>query len=147
MEFVKIREYILTTLITFSSLQGVNAHCQVPCGIYDDSARVKSMQEDAETVSKAVKMLTALTEDSELAAQNQRVRWVLNKELHAQRIIETISNYFLTQRVKVTQEDYEERLKKHHAVIVAAMNVKQQIDVETVKALNLAILELKGYYK
>ena len=32
----------------------LNAHCQVPCGIYDDHARVEAMAEDAATVIKAV---------------------------------------------------------------------------------------------
>lgn len=29
------------------------AHCQVPCGIYDDHARVAAMLEDAATVEKS----------------------------------------------------------------------------------------------
>ena len=27
-----------------------NAHCQIPCGIYDDHARVQAMLEDAATI-------------------------------------------------------------------------------------------------
>ena len=30
-----------------------------------------------------------------------------------------MSDYYLTQRVKASQEDYTERLVKHHTVIVA----------------------------
>ena len=52
----------------------------------------------------------------------------MNKEQHAQNIIDSISDYFLTQRVKASQEDYAERLQKHHAVIVAAMRAKQNAD-------------------
>ncbi|MGD8467739.1 MAG: superoxide dismutase [Ni] [Desulfobacterales bacterium] len=40
----------------------------------------------------------------------------MNKEKHAQQIISTISDYFLTQRVKPSQKDYTERLLKHHRV-------------------------------
>jgi len=36
-----------------------SAHCQVPCGIYDDHARIHAMQEDASTIAKAVKKLNA----------------------------------------------------------------------------------------
>lgn len=36
----------------------------------------------------------------------------MNKESHAQNIIVTISEYFLTQRVKSSQEDYKEQLVK-----------------------------------
>ena len=63
----------------------------------------------------------------------------MNKEQHAQRIIATISDYFLTQRVKAKQEDYTERLRKHHAVIVAAMRAKQNVDADVVAELESAV--------
>jgi nickel superoxide dismutase len=70
----------------------------------------------------------------------------MNKESHAQNVIATISDYFLTQRVKSSQDDYAERLQKHHAVIVAAMKVKQNADMEYVEALEASIRELLPYY-
>jgi nickel superoxide dismutase len=100
------------------------AHCQIPCGIYDDHARVQSMLEDAATVEKSVNLISELSGKTDTQSQNQLVRWVMNKEKHAQNIISTVSDYFLTQRVKSNQEDYAERLIKHHAVIVAAMKAK-----------------------
>lgn len=122
------------------------AHCQVPCGIYDDHARVKAMLEDAETVAKAGKMLDELAGKSDAQSLNQITRWVSNKESHAQKIIETISDYFLTQRVKPDQKDYTERLEKHHAVILAAMKSKQNADPKYAKTLSDAISALAGYY-
>lgn len=122
------------------------SHCQVPCGIYDDHARVKAMFEDAATTRKAVKLLAELSGKTDPQSNNQLVRWVMNKEDHAQNIIATISDYFLTQRVKSSQEDYVERLKKHHAVIVAAMKVKQNADMKYVVDLEAAITALAGYY-
>ena len=53
----------------------------------------------------------------------------MNKVTHAQNIIAPISDYFLTQRVKSSQEDYTDRLVKHHTVIVAAMKAKQNADM------------------
>ena len=47
-----------SNLITSTQLQ---AHCQVPCGIYDDHARVQSMLEDSATVGKAVQMIGELS--------------------------------------------------------------------------------------
>lgn len=126
--------------------QQAAAHCQVPCGIYDDHARVKAMLEDAETVAKAVKMMAELQGKTDVQSQNQMVRWVVNKEKHAQNVIATISDYFLTQRVKSSQKDYVERLKKHHAVIVAAMKAKQKSDAKTADALKTAINGLLTYY-
>ena len=122
------------------------AHCQIPCGIYDDYARVKSMMEDALTVEKSIRMMAELAGKADAQSQNQMVRWVMNKEKHSQNIIAQISDYFLTQRVKSDQKDYEERLKKHHAVIVAAMKAKQNTGMEYAKALNNSIKVLKSYY-
>ncbi|MCB1772005.1 MAG: superoxide dismutase, Ni [Gammaproteobacteria bacterium] len=126
--------------------QGVQAHCQIPCGIYDDHARVMAMLEDAATVEKAVKLIGELSGKTDAQSQNQIVRWVVNKEQHAQKIIATISDYFLTQRVKADQGDYVERLTKHHAVIVAAMKAKQNADMAYVTTLKGSIEALLPYY-
>ncbi|MGB0184763.1 MAG: superoxide dismutase [Ni] [Opitutales bacterium] len=122
------------------------AHCQVPCGIYDDPARVTSMLEDAATVQKAVTSLASLAGKTDAQSINQSARWVQNKELHAQRIIETISNYFLTQRVKPGQDDYATRLARHHAVILAAMKAKQNASADAAQVLRESIQALRAYY-
>ncbi len=70
------------------------AHCQVPCGIYDDHMRVMSMLEDAATIEKAINSINELVGKRDAQSQNQLVRWVNTKEHHAQQTIETISNYF-----------------------------------------------------
>ena len=122
------------------------AHCQIPCGIYDDYARVQSMLEDAATVEKSARLIAKLAGKSDAQSQNQLVRWVMNKENHAQKIISTISDYFLTQRVKPSQKDYAERLIKHHTVIIAAMKAKQNADVKYAKTLKESIKALSSYY-
>jgi nickel superoxide dismutase len=104
------------------------------------------MLEDAETARKAIDLIAELSKKSDAQSNNQIVRWVINKESHAQNIISLISDYFLTQRVKPKQKDYVERLKKHHAVIVAAMKVKQNADMTYVDALEESIEALLPYY-
>lgn len=125
----------------------IHAHCQVPCGIYDDHARLQRMLEDAATVRKATTLIVELTDKTDdPQAQNQITRWVLNKETHAQNVISTISDYFLTQRVKPSQTDYTERLEKHHAVIIAAMKAKQNADSSFADTLTERIKALEVYY-
>ena len=136
---------VLATLL-ISLPASVQAHCQIPCGIYDDNARVVSMLEDVATIQKAVAQIANLAGKSDAQSQNQLVRWVVNKEQHAQRIIATISDYFLTQRVKASQPDYAERLRKHHAVIVASMRAKQNADAKMVAELKTAVQALEPYY-
>jgi len=92
--------------ILFSTSQTANAHCQVPCGIFDDYARVERMLEYAVTVDKATDLINELSDKTDAQSQNQLVRWVINKEEHAEEIISIISTYFLAQRVKSSQEDY-----------------------------------------
>ena len=147
----KFRSVIM--LITFSLAGSIlvmpqpsHAHCQIPCGIYDDHARVQSMLEDAMTIEKSTKLISELSEKSDAQSQNQLIRWVMNKEKHAQNVISTISDYFLTQRVKPEQKDYAERLMRHHAVIIAAMKAKQNADIKYVKNLKERIEALTTYY-
>ena len=103
------KSLLLISCILFTFIlvlpQLAQAHCQIPCGIYDDHARVKSIGEDAATVEKSMRLIAELAGKSDAQSQNQLVRWVMNKEAHAQKIISSISDYFLTQRVKPDQKD------------------------------------------
>lgn len=122
------------------------AHCQVPCGIYDDHARVEAMLEDVATIKKAVAMMTELNAKTDIQSKQQFVRWVNTKEMHAEKIIRTISDYFLTQRVKASQKDYVQRLKDHHAIMVGAMKCKQNGAMEPAEALEAMVKVLLKYY-
>jgi nickel superoxide dismutase len=139
-----LRLFVAFFFLCFTQLSF--AHCQVPCGLYDDHARVMSMLEDVSTIEKAVTEMSALSDKKDAQSQNQMIRWVVTKEQHAQHIIETISDYFLTQRVKLDQKDYEKRLIHHHHVIVSAMNAKQNADISFATKLRKAILALAPYY-
>jgi len=146
-QFKRVCILILFVVVGGSfSIQQAFAHCQIPCGIYDDHARVAAMLEDAATVEKSLKLINELAGKSDAQSQNQLVRWVMNKESHAQKIISSISDYFLTQRVKASMDDYTERLTKHHAVIVAAMKAKQSSDMAAATALKESIEALIPYY-
>lgn len=126
--------------------QSAHAHCQIPCGIYDDNARVMSMLEDVRTIEKATRLIKELSDRNDPLSQNQRVRWIMNKEEHAQNIISAICDYFLTQRVKPDSDDYLKRLEKHHIVIIGAMKAKQNVDMEIVKKLKKEVEALLPYY-
>jgi nickel superoxide dismutase len=130
----------------FSLSNTAYAHCQIPCGIYDDHAKIKQMLEDSVTIIKATKLIADLSGKADAQLQNQMIRWVTNKEKHAQNVISTISYYFFTQRVKSSQKDYVERLEKHHAVIVAAMKAKQNAGEKHAVSLRKSIEDLAQYY-
>ena len=128
------------------------AHCEVPCGIYDDHARIDQMLEDTRTVQKAVAQILELTGKTDALSLNQLTRWINNKEIHATRIQDTISQYFLNQRIKPARQgtqawnDYVMRLVQHHAVMVAAMKTKQTVDPQKVAELRDTIQTIAVYY-
>ncbi|UCE60467.1 MAG: hypothetical protein JSU63_01710 [Phycisphaerales bacterium] len=128
------------------------AHCQVPCGIYNDDARIKHLREDSTTIAKAIANITDLAGRQDANSFNQAARWVATKEEHASDTIKTVSEYFLAQKVKPVASDshgysaYLKKLADHHAVMVAAMKTKQSADPANVEALNEAIEKLATHY-
>jgi len=128
------------------------AHCEVPCGIYDDHARIRQMLEDTKTIGKAVSQINTLAGQHDPHALNQAARWIATKEEHATRIQHTIAQYFLTQRVKPAPaggqayDTYVTSLVQHHQVMVAAMKTKQTVDPQRVEQLRAAIEAIARYY-
>uniref|UniRef100_A0A7S2A7K5 Ubiquitin-like domain-containing protein n=1 Tax=Trieres chinensis TaxID=1514140 RepID=A0A7S2A7K5_TRICV len=122
-------------------------HCQVPCGIFDDPAIVAEVRQAAATIRKAMvqssELHGGLSAETTALSLNQMIRWVNTKEEHACKIITTIAEYCLCQRVKkpefATEKDYADALKAHHAVMQAAMKCKQNVDVTFADGLDHAI--------
>ena len=117
----------------------LSAHCQVPCGIFDDDNVIGSMHTDFLTIEKACAEIATLSKDPSANAQ-QLVRWTTNKDKHAQDIQEKVLNHFLAQRLKLPETDadkaaYVNKLKLSHEVIVAAMKCKQSTDMANVEKL------------
>ncbi len=144
---------VTTAVLWVANPQVASAHCQVPCGIYDDAARIARLNEDAATIAKAVTQINQLSGKHDAQAFNQASRWITTKEVHASHIIEVVSEYFLTQKVKPVAHDgsehdaYLHKLADHHAVMVAAMKTKQSADGMNVIRLRSAIARLATHYK
>ena len=134
-----IKIFILPLLL----LNVVFAHCQIPCGIYDDVLRVVSIQEDIATIQKSIDKIQELGDSKNTAQnQNQLIRWVNNKESHAQKIQDVISEYFLAQRIKPktsNDKDYEKYVMLSTScqkIIFYAMKCKQNVDAQYVEKLS-----------
>ena len=65
---------ILKSILLLTFAKVTNAHCQIPCGIYDDNARVQNMLEDAATVAKATVMIAELADKTDAQSKNQLTR-------------------------------------------------------------------------
>lgn len=121
------------------------AHCQVPCGIFDEEARIKALYEDATTIEKSMRLMNELAGKADAQSQQQFVRWTITKEEHASRMITVTSEYFLAQKLKPVAKDapgygsYLAKLALHHDLIITAMKAKQTTDAAAVKKLRDAI--------
>lgn len=141
---------ILISLFIVGAASSAWAHCQVPCGIYDDHARIHAMEEDVATIEKATLEIKKLAAKADAQSLNQATRWIATKEAHASRIITTVAEYFLTQKLKAPKDGdksaYFNALADHHAVMRAAMKTKQTVDVANVQALKVALARLATHW-
>jgi len=137
---------ILAVLLPLSiSISTASAHCEIPCGIYDDQLRVQLIAEHAMTIEKSMKQIMELSKASP-TNYNQLVRWVSNKEKHATEIQHIVSQYFMTQRLKPDQEKYSEKLILLHKMLIAAMQCKQTTDLSQVNVLRTHLKEFELLY-
>jgi nickel superoxide dismutase len=130
----------------------VYSHCQLPCGIYDDPARLAAIAENITTIEKAMKSI------EELSAQpkpnmNQVVRWVNDKDEHAEDIAHIASYYFMAQRIKPVDksdaagyEKYVKQLTLLHEMIIYSTKAKQTTDLANVEKLRSLLGEFRIAY-
>jgi len=132
-------------------------HCQVPCGIFDDPKLVAELKEACATITKAIAQVNEIF-GSAMTAQsfNQATRWVNTKEEHCTKIITTIAEYCLCQRVKpigadkcpfASDSDYVDALKAHHAAMSMAVKAKQSTDPSAATNLTHAIEDMCKMYE
>lgn len=121
------------------------AHCEIPCGIYDDEARIHGIEENILTIEKSMKEIMKLEKEKPIN-YNQLVRWIMNKEEHANKLQEIVSQYFLTQRIKIGTEKYEAKLSLLHKMLVYAMKSKQTTDLVHVDTLRSLLKEFRDLY-
>ena len=148
-----LRWTLLTLTLLTAGASGVWAHCQIPCGIYGDAGRFDAMMEDMTTIEKSMNQINELS-GQEKPNWNQLVRWVQNKEDHADKLTDTVTYYFLAQRVKppkdhgdeAAQKKYSHELMLLHKTMIHAMKAKQTTDLEHVESLRHLIGEFKKSY-
>ena len=121
------------------------AHCEIPCGIYDDEMRVKMIAEHITTIEKSMNQIVRLR-GQKPGDCNQRVRWVMNKDDHANELQYIVSQYFMTQRIKLDTEKYSQKLSVLHKMLVYAMKCKQTTDLSHITMLRSLLKEFQNLY-
>ena len=151
-----MKRHALKTLILLAAIAiatQAGAHCQIPCGIYDDELRVQLIEEDITTIEKSMTQIVALAKVSPVD-YNQLVRWVNNKEEHAQKIQDIVTAYFMAQRIKMPADhsdetamnEYLHKLALLHAIQVHAMKAKQSTNLGEVETLRQLVEKFRAAY-
>jgi len=146
---------VFLSLLVIFALR-VFSHCEIPCGIYDDEMRIKMMAENIATIEKSMNQIQLLSEEvAGLDPQdmNQMVRWIQNKEKHAEDLVHIVTQYFMTQRVKPVDkedskayEEYIEKLTLLHQMMFYAMKSKQTTDLANVEKLKSLLDSFEDAY-
>lgn len=143
-----MKNIVFTLLALFVSsglfLSNASAHCEIPCGIYDDATRMTLILEHTTTIEKSMNTINELEKSNDNA--NQLVRWVSNKEKHAEMLQEIVTQYFMTQRIKFDAPDYDKKLAALHKLLVFSMKCKQTTDLTNVEKLRAAADEFHNLY-
>lgn len=149
--YYKIMKYLITLLLSTLFLSAyVSAHCQIPCGIYDDPRQFSELKEHVATIKKSIQSINNLKPSEN---PNQLVRWVTNKETHATSIQTIMSNYFLAQRIKIPENEDKSTLRAYakivenaHKIIILAMKTKQNTNESIADDLLAAINNFEKKY-
>lgn len=143
---------VIFLLISVINISPVFAHCQIPCGIYTDELRFQLLEEDFTTIEKSMTEIVKLSQENPVN-YNQLVRWITNKEEHANKIQEVVNSYFLTQRIKPVEstdqkayQEYTRKLSLLHQLLVYAMKAKQTTDLANVEKMRSLLKEFHEAY-
>ena len=143
----------IAIIIAAFGLNNIHAHCQVPCGIYNDAVRIIQLREHVTTIEKSMNKIEQLTSDeSSSQNMNQLIRWINTKEEHATFIQSIIADYFLAQRIKPKKKDeagrqqYVDQTLLLQQIIVAAMKSKQTVDKSDPRSVSTLLNQFVELY-
>lgn len=137
--------FSVALFMIFFSVSYAAAHCEIPCGIYDDEMRFNVIAEHITTIEKSMKQIIEL-QGQKPTNYNQLTRWVMNKEYHANELQHIVTQYFMTQRMKLDSEKYTEKLTSLHKMLVYAMKCKQTTDLAHIATLRSVLKKFQGLY-
>jgi len=142
--------FVCISAVIFASI--AYSHCQIPCGIYNDQTRFTMIAENITTIEKSMKLITELSKDDK-PNMNQMVRWIQNKEKHADDTSHIITYYFMAQRLKSADKadtkahnEYVNKLVLLHKMLVSSMKAKQTTDLSHVEKLRALLAEFHDAY-
>ncbi len=147
-----IRNVFVIVILLLGFTASAYSHCQVPCGIYGDMTQIVILKEHLTTIEKSMNQINELSKNPQ-ANMNQLVRWVNNKETHADEFTHIVTYYFLTQRIKIKESTdaaaykmYQNQTTTLHQMMVFSMKSKQTTEVKHVEKLRLLLDQFVKMY-
>lgn len=141
----RIIPIILAAVMVLGFSSSAFSHCEIPCGIYDDQMRIELIREHITTIEKSMKTIIHLQGEKDHHA-NQLIRWVVNKEDHANKLQEIVSQYFMTQRIGLDADKYSEKISLLHHMLIFAMKCKQTTDLDYIEKLRKTVDQFESLY-
>lgn len=116
----------------------VDAHCDVPCGIYETD----TMKHAADTCARMIEKIAELGELDSIEKHNTFVRSVMTKEKHAQLVKDQLyllwTDYFKPEHLEA-QPDLHDAIWK---AVKQASKVKQTVSADEAHALQHAVADI-----
>ena len=110
------------------------------------------MEENITTIEKAMTQVIALTKEA-TPNYNQIVRWVMNKEKHAEELSDIVTYYFMAQRLPLVPKTdeknyaaYQEKLELLHQLLFYTMKSKQSTDLTVIKTMRDLLKKFEEAY-
>ena len=110
------------------------------------------ISEHITTIEKSMNQINELSSQDK-PNMNQVVRWIQNKDHHADELSDVITYYFMAQRIKLPQEDnnkeqneYVKKLILLHKMLVYTMNSKQTTDLKNIDKLRSLLADFQAVY-
>jgi len=138
-------QILIVFVFIFALAVNASAHCEIPCGIYDDQMRINLIKEHITTIEKSMIQIMKLEKEKDHHS-NQLVRWIMNKEHHADKLQEIVTQYFMTQRIKPDTQNYEKKLGLLHQMLIYSMKCKQTTDTKNTDQLKKIVKDFQDIY-
>ncbi len=143
---------VAAILLVLGGSRIVWSHCEIPCGIYNDPMRLDMIAEHIQTIEKSMNQINQLSA-AENKDNNQLVRWIMNKENHADYLSDIVTQYFMKQRINPVEDKQNEAYGKYireltllHQMMFYSMKCKQATDLKNVAQLKRCLGEFRTSY-
>jgi len=128
-----MKQLVLAALaLCLVSVEKLEAHCQMPCGIYNDDMIYDYIDQYIKTMYKGVSVMNN-SKFSNPQERNEFIRWVIEKEKKSDEIAAMITQYFLQQKIKGGEPDTAKRLASAHNLLCTLVTIKQHSSTEFIE--------------